>query len=168
MHACAIETAGEMLTNKHMNFAQRLLHRKFMSISGLQSTLTLSKSRKIPAKSASNTLQIIHCRGCHWISASTIKSYPKVIVYGSIYLSVDQATMKILKQMFGIKVEVQVGDGPKQDGTADCGLFAIATCVSLANSGNVPKKIDQSKMREHLVECFENLNLIPFPHTDDD
>ena len=91
MHACMcnlyiIETAGEMLTNKHMNFAQRLLHRKFMSISGLQSTLILSKSRKIPAKSASNTLQIIHCRGCHWISASTIKSYPVWIIYAPIFL----------------------------------------------------------------------------------
>ena len=156
-----------MLTDKHINFAQRVLQRKFKIIYGLQSTLTLSKSRKVPARSASNTLQIIHCRGCHWISASTIKSYPKVIVYDSIYSSIDQATIKILKQMFGVKAEVQVGEGPKQDGTSDCGLFAIATCVSLASSGILPKKFDQSKMREHLVECFENLNLLPFPHTND-
>ena len=47
--------------------------------------------------------------------------------------------------------------------TVDCGLFAIATCVSLASSGILPKKFDQSKMRGHLVECFENLNLISFP-----
>jgi len=59
-------------------------------------------------------------------------------------------------------VEVQVGEGPKQDGIADCGLFAIATCVSLSSCGILPKQFDQSKMREHLVECFENLNLIPF------
>lgn len=89
-------------------------------------------------------------------------------MYNSVYSSVDQAAMKILKQIFGIKAEVQVGEGPKQDGTADCGLFVIATCVSLASSGILPKKFNQSKMRDHLVECFENLNLIPFPHTDDD
>ena len=58
--------------------------------------------------------------------------------------------------MFGVEVTVQVGEGPKQDDTTDCGLFAIATCVSLANTGVIPKKFDQSKMREHLVECFEN------------
>ena len=155
-----------MLTDKHINFAQRLLHGKFKTVSGLQSTLTLSKSRKIPVKSASNTLQIMHCRGCHWIYASTVKSYPKVIVYDLIYSSIDEATMKILKQMFGVKVVVQVGEGPKQDGTADCGLFAIAGCVSLASIGIVPKIFDQSKMRKHLVECFENLNLIPFPIND--
>ena len=45
--------------------------------------------------------------------------------------------MKILKQMFGVKVVVQVGEGPKQEGTADCGLFAIAGCVSLASIGIV-------------------------------
>lgn len=163
-----IEIAGEMLTDKHINFVQRLLHRKFKTISGLQSTLTLSsKSRKIPVKNASNTLQIMHCRGCHWITVSTIKSYPRVIVYDSIYPSVDEDTMKILKQMFGVKVEVQVGEGPKQCGTVDCGLFAIATCVSLASSGILPKQFDQNKMREHLVGCLENLNLIPFPHTND-
>ena len=33
--------------------------------------------------------------------------------------------------MFGIKADVQVGEGPKQDGAADCGLFAIATYVAI-------------------------------------
>ena len=88
-------------------------------------------------------------------------------MYDSIYSSVDEGTMKILKQMFGVKVQVEVGEGPKQHGIVDCGLFAIATCVSLASSDILLKKFDQSKMREHLVECLENLNLIPFPHTND-
>ena len=34
--------------------------------------------------------------------------------------------------MLGSKVIIELGNGPKQDGTADCGLFAIATSVSLA------------------------------------
>jgi len=63
--------------------------------------------------------------------------------------------------MFGIKIEVQV-EGPKQDGTADSGLFAIATCVSLASSDILPKQFDQSKIGEHLMEWLEKLNLIPF------
>ena len=103
-----LQTVGEMLTDKHINFAQRLLHRKFKAINGFQSTLTLSKTRKIPVKSASNTLQIMHCRGCHWISVSKIKSYPKVILYDLIYSSVDEGTMKILKQTFGVKIMVHI------------------------------------------------------------
>ena len=145
-----------MLTDKHINFSKDYSIENLITISGLQSTLTLSKSRKMSFKYASNALQIIYCRGCHWISTSMINSYPKVIVYDSMYSSTDEGKMKIL--MFGVKVEVQVGEGPKQDGTADCGLFAIATCVSLANSGVIPKKFDQSKVREHLVERFEKFN----------
>ena len=74
-----------------------------------------------------------------------IKSYPKVIAYDSIYSSTDEGTMKILKLIFGVKVEVQVGEGPKQDGTADCGFFAIATCVLLANSGVIPKNLIKAR-----------------------
>ena len=65
--------------------------------------------------------------------------------------------------MFGAKVKIEVADGPKQDGTTDCGLFAIATCVSLASDVTLPNKFDQSAMRKHLVECFEKLSLEPFP-----
>ena len=111
------------MTDKHINFAQKLLSRKFR-VNGLQSTLTLTK---LTTKSASNALQILHCKGCHWIAASTVNTYPKLAVYDSLYSSIDEATVKILKQIFGAKVEVEVRDGPKQDSTSDCGLFAIAT-----------------------------------------
>ena len=159
--------AGDSLTDKHINFAQKLLSRKFR-VNRLQSTLTLTKSKRLTAKSASNALQILHCKGCHWIAASTVNTYPKLAVYDSLYSSIDEATVKILKQMFGAKVEVEVRDGPKQDGTSDCGLFAIATCVSIASSGILPTKFDQSKMRRHLIECFEQLELEPFPVADND
>ena len=114
------------MTDKHIYFAQKLLSRKFR-VNGLQSTLTLTKSKRLTTKSASNALQILHCKGCHWIAAFTVNTYPKLAVYDSLYSSIDEATVKILKQMFGAKVEVEVRDGPKQDGTSDCGLFAIAT-----------------------------------------
>jgi len=80
---------------------------------------------------------IIHCRGCHWIVASIVRSYPKAVVYDSLYTSIDKETA-ILKQILGAKVSVELGNGSKQDDTANCGLFAIATCVSLATS-NQPK-----------------------------
>lgn len=40
-----------------------------------------------------------------------------------------------------MKVKVEVGEGSKQHGTIDCGLFAIANCVALASSGILPKKL---------------------------
>ena len=98
----------------------------------------------------------------HWIVASTLGSYPKVLVYDSIYQTVDKATLDWLKQIFGEDVEVTIGDGPKQEGVSDCGLYATATCVSLANN-RVPGNFIQSRMRNHLITCFENYKLTEFP-----
>ena len=84
-------------------------------------------------------------------------------MYNSLYSSIDEATEKILKQIFGAKADIEVRNGPKQDGTTDCGLFVIATCISLASDGILPTKFNQSAMRKHLVECFEKLSLEPFP-----
>ena len=74
-------------------------------------------------------------------------------------------TVAILKQMLGPRVTVELESGPKQDGTADCGLFAIATCVSLA-TGEKPKQFIQRSMRDHLVLCFESFNFTMFPFSD--
>jgi len=63
--------------------------------------------------------------------------------------------------LLGGKIDIQVG-GQKQGGSIDCGLFAIATCVSLAG-GSQPHKFVQAKMRDHLLECFEKTNFTVFP-----
>jgi len=47
--------------------------------------------------------------------ASTLGSYPKVIVNDSIYQTVDAATLAWLKQIFEADVEVTIGNGPKQE-----------------------------------------------------
>ena len=83
--------SGKMLTDKHINFAQEILKMQFNNLTGLQSTLVLSKHQKLPA--TSQYLQIIHCRGNHWIVASNIQSSPKILqVFDSLYSSVDGMT----------------------------------------------------------------------------
>ena len=51
-----------------------------------------------------------------------------------------------------------------QSGLMDCGLFASAYCTSLAH-GQDPSAViyDQSKMRDHLLECIENKKMALFP-----
>lgn len=71
----------------------------------------------------------------------------------------------IVKIFDGKATNVTVVPGcQKQYDTDDCGLFAIATATSLLESHS--KKIipfQQSKMRSHLLVCFENLLMTPFP-----
>ena len=66
-------------------------------------------------------------------------------------------------EFFGPKVEVVINNDVKQIGVEDCGLFAIANCLCLAEDRSSPRKFDQAKMRQHLVDCIENLNLTMFP-----
>ena len=52
-----------------------------------------------------------------------------------------------------------------QKGLCDCGLFCLANATALAQGGN-PTYVtwDQSKMREHLAECYKTNRMKVFPH----
>ena len=58
----------EMLTDKHINFAQRLLKLSFPEINLLRLTVVQDKGYKEPT---TNSIQILHVNGNHWICAAT-------------------------------------------------------------------------------------------------
>ena len=157
---------GCELNDKHIGFAQSLIKSQFPLIGGLVSTLLQHKSVK--GSCAANTIQIIHCeKRKHWIVASTKWCKPGDInIYDTLFSKLDAEGRAIVKQMFGLKqmrcinmVKVQ-----KQQGTKDCGLFAIAMMTSLAHDED-PSDItyDQSKFRSHRIECFVAQQLTTFP-----
>ena len=52
----------------------------------------------------------------------------------------------------------------KQKGGADCGLFAIAITTTLAlGLDTVEITFQQSNLREHLVNCFDERKFTMFP-----
>ena len=70
---------GLQLNDKHINYTQNILKCQ-VSIQGLQSTLL--QTTLTPRV---NKLQIVHARGNHWITASTILSKPNALnVYDSM------------------------------------------------------------------------------------
>ena len=52
----------------------------------------------------------------------------------------------------------------KQKGSSDCGVFTIAA-ITAAAFGQEPitSKFIQGKMRPHLLTCFQNKKMTPFP-----
>ena len=56
------------------------------------------------------------------IAAFIISFYPKVAVYHSLYSSIDEfeATVKILKQIFGAKAKIEENDGRMVRLTVNC------------------------------------------------
>ena len=90
---------GKTLIDLHINVAQELLKRQFPHISGLQSTLLLTKCQKVTVTAAH--AQIIHSHGNHWVVASNIGCHaPKVLVYDSLYSCNDASTLKLVTALF--------------------------------------------------------------------
>ena len=83
-------------------------------------------------------------------------------MFDSLYETIDQSTLEYFSSLYGSPIKVE--NGPKQQGSNDCGVFAIATATLLANGGD-PRGIvyDQPAMRNHLITCFENLKFSLFP-----
>ena len=61
---------GEKLNDRHINMAQGLLKQQFSEITGLKSTLLQAKKQR--KEDDKLKIQIVHCRGDHWIAASTL------------------------------------------------------------------------------------------------
>ena len=98
-----------MLTDKHTNFAQSILKHQFNDVSGLRSTLIVHRAKRMSSINASRMLQVLQCRGCHWIAFSIIENFPQIMVYDSSFSFVDQDTQKLLKQLLGTKIDIRVG-----------------------------------------------------------
>ena len=64
----------------------------------------------------------------------------------------------------GERISIMKHKTQNQKGGDDCGVFAIAFAVDLV-MGREPAglRYDQSKMRHHLIQCFEKKLLTPFP-----
>ena len=79
-----------------------MLKQQFSELGGLQSTLLQAKPQKQHAKKT-KTIQIVHSRGDHWIVAATMLAIgDRVLVYDSVYRTLDQPTMNIILNLFPV------------------------------------------------------------------
>ena len=164
-------TDGKELNDKHIDLAQSLIKHQFTKtrIEGLVSTLLFSNKDCVVFTAGFPIIQIVHTHGNHWIVATSDGLTNKVSVYDSLYSTIDTSTKELIARNFGIApIEFEVVlDAPKQNGITDCGIFAIAVCVSLAdhysNQRALALSFNQNVMRDHLIECYLNKCLKLFP-----
>ena len=87
-------------------------------------------------------------------------------MYDTLFDKLDFETKSVVKKMFGLKTAGNINMVPvqKQQGSKDCGVFAIAKMVSLAFDEN-PSCVTyrQNHLRTHLLDCFTNTRFTPFP-----
>ena len=154
-------TDGQKLTDTHINFAQRLIHRQYNHLNGLR--LTLLQDKQVDER-RKNYVQILHVQQNHWIVLASLDG--KVLnVYNSLYTALDKHTVQVIQRTYGCSpCNIKVIPVQKQIGGTDCGLFAIAFSIALACSRDPSNEAyDQSRMREHILKCFSSQKIKPFP-----
>ena len=162
-------TEGDLLNDRHINHAQQLIHDQFPNVKGLGHTLLQEK--KDVKRIADHGLQIIFDRNNHWVVASNIYGCQSGVVnlYDSMYFDVHHKTEKIVKKMFGASSIIKIMNVQNQVGVQDCGLFAIAIATALVHDEDASSvQFNQSKMRDHLLQCFiaSKVSLFPELRTD--
>lgn len=163
--------SGGWLSANHIFAVQKLLRKAFPTQEGLNDTGALSERLYWPSK-PDKCVQIIHVSGCHWACLSNcFCDSAEIDLYDCLH-TIPRENDGVMKQACTIlKSEksfatVNVINVQFQDGSCDCGLFAIAMAFDLC-CGRDPflQNYEQSKMREHLHCCLEKKQLVAFPAT---
>ena len=92
---------GAMQSDKHINFATCLLKMQFPLMEALESTLHQQKKVSNTSSRICCGIQVIYSRGNQWISASSVNcKEDEVVVYDSLYDSIDADTLGIIHNKF--------------------------------------------------------------------
>ena len=142
-----------MLNDMHINYSQTSLKLQFPTVDGLHSTILQSRALENKIEQG---LQIVPCRGNHWILATNLSCDVGIRrVYDSVYSTIDQETINTQRCMFNFtRIDMEIFQ--KQNGGTDYGLFAIAAGTALLYQQDVSSIVfNQEEMRSHLCCCIE-------------
>ncbi|XP_078662102.1 polycystin-1-like protein 2 [Branchiostoma floridae x Branchiostoma belcheri] len=161
-------TVGEMLTDDHIQAAQKLLRRQYPALQGLEEP-AVGLCEDGFARITGNGLQIHNNRAQHWVLSSHTDG--QVCLYDSLGAAMTTSLQIQLCQVYAAFADrerhvlsVKRPTVQRQTNTVDCGLFAIAWAVDIAEGQDVPRVVyDDEKMRSHLEMCFKQEKLTPFP-----
>ena len=108
--------------------------------------------------------------GNHWVCLSTISCRPGTIkLYDSLFQRVSPLPSAILVTcscILGVPYCLKMRRFKSIINSSDCGLFALAFATDLCHGINpVTQSYDQEKMRIHYMDCFNSLEMFPFPKT---
>ncbi|KAK3101764.1 hypothetical protein FSP39_006184 [Pinctada imbricata] len=147
-----------------------IIHAQFPEMAGLQSSaLAIEMNFR---KHVDQFIQIINRSpefdGSHWLTITNINCEPgEISICDSAFDDLPtMETMAICSLIDppGMHVKVRILDVMQQNNGYDCGIYAIASMVSLAFGKDVTKqRYDRRKLRSHLFNCIEWKKFSPFP-----
>ncbi|XP_065656055.1 uncharacterized protein LOC136081804 isoform X1 [Hydra vulgaris] len=162
----SIKDSFKMLSDLHINKAQKLLSMQFPKVQRLQDPILGSKHFRVQS---GKFIQILHNGAMHWLTISNFLSTDlnSIDVFDSLYYGLSVSGKMQVGSIIMVKdafLKIQFKDFQKQSGGLDCGLFAIAVATDLCyNHDPSIKCYKQELMRDHLLKCFSDNHLTPFP-----
>ena len=164
MEVAYISKEGNCLQDVHIAAAGALLKSSFPERAGFQSTLY---SPECWQSQGEETIQMhFDAKKQHWTTSTyggNIIRYFDSLYNGYLTDDIRQQLMKLYGHLMKTPT-VQVVRVQQQQGSTDCGLFAIAYAVHLAfNQDPARAKFSQSAMRIHFVQCLKQQKMEPFP-----
>ncbi|OCT59208.1 hypothetical protein XELAEV_18001161mg [Xenopus laevis] len=153
----------EWLDDEIIDAAQNLLKKQF-NCEGLQNSV-LCQIQFYPVYGPSVQ---IHYDMNHWLT-SCLKQHHVEIAdsLGRRYLT--DAMKKQIRECYGGALTcdpvqmTRILDVDHQPNSFDCGVYAIANAFEFLSNGNPICKYNQTKMRRHLICCFEKGRFTAFP-----
>ena len=160
-----LESPTEWLNDKLINSCQRLLKAQYPHIGEFQSTLfgdNLSFSIEV-----GQFVQILH-RQSHWFCITTIGCKEgEVKVLDSMFNHLPKREIQQIAALVYSKlpsITLMFLDVAEQEGSSDCGLYAIAAATALCESKDpCSLQFHQTEMRSHLLACLEAGVVTGFP-----
>ena len=90
----------------------------------------------------------------------------EVAIYDSNYAFLNKESIQLMEGLFmcdNFKPHIKMVKCQRQKGCTDCGVYAIANATSLSFGLRPTKEFKEDLMRSHLVNCFNNQSMSPFP-----
>ena len=80
-----------------------------------------------------------------------------------VYSTLDDETNEVIANLFRSPTVLMIKT-QKQEGSKDCGLFAIAIATAIMHGADPTSlRFDQAAMRNDLVQCFKDGAMTMFP-----
>lgn len=163
---------GGQLGDEHINAVNQLLRSQFPDFQGLCTPvlgqrLSFPEFNIVQGYAGFFYLQVLHTGADHWVTIE-ISSQEEVRVYDSVFLKPTYHTLKqiasIVKSKYS-KIHILLEKVQCQKNAVDCGIYAVAFLTDLCHRLD-PASCNYASSRElrkHLVECFQQGRMSPFP-----
>ena len=127
-----------MLTDKHIQMGQELLHQQFPLIEGLLLP-SIGNVQKFPVM-RQEFIQVLHTGGLHWVCVTNIgcKKPNQIKLYDSLFNGISTFTKEQIAALLFVEdnndIEVTIPPVAQQCNGTDCGVFALAFATALSTT----------------------------------